>query len=99
MGAYKGVYNIFVIYISKWQKYFACVVTNNSDVTVWPYVLEFAEDGSVHQRYPYYGGKEELGSGKSTKEVAQMARATTLSSLAIYSMGVVEYLISTILRC
>jgi hypothetical protein len=51
----------------------ACVVTNNSDVTVWAYVLEFAEDGSVHQRYPYYGGEEELGRGKSTKEIAPMA--------------------------
>jgi hypothetical protein len=51
----------------------ACVVTNNSDVTVWAYVLEFAEDGSVHQRYPCYRGEEELGSGKSTREVAPMA--------------------------
>jgi hypothetical protein len=51
----------------------ACVVTNHSNVAVWPYVLEFAEDGSVHQRYPNYGGEEQLASGRSTKEVTQMA--------------------------
>lgn len=51
----------------------ACIVSNDSDVTVWPYVLEFAEDGSVHQRYPLLGGEEQLASRRSTKEVAKMA--------------------------
>ena len=50
----------------------ACVIRNNSDVKVWLYVLEFAEDGSVMQRYPGRGGEEQLAPGSSTKEVAQM---------------------------
>jgi hypothetical protein len=60
-------------HIFKNGDHIACVVTNHSDVAVWPYVLEFAEDGSVDQRYPYSGGEELLASGRSTKEVAQMA--------------------------
>jgi len=50
----------------------ACVIRNNSDVKVWPYVLEFAEDGSVSQRYPGRGGEEGLAAGSSTREVAKM---------------------------
>ena len=50
----------------------ACVIRNNSNVKVWPYVLEFAEDGSVTQRYPGTGGEEGLAAGSSTREVAKM---------------------------
>ena len=50
----------------------ACVISNNSDVKVWPYILEFAEDGSVTQRYPGRGGEEGLAAGRSTREVAKM---------------------------
>ena len=50
----------------------ACVIRNKSNVKVWPYVLEFAEDGSVTQRYPGTGGEEGLAAGSSTREVAKM---------------------------
>ena len=50
----------------------ACVIRNKSNVKVWPYVLEFAEDGSVTQRYPGTGGEEGLAPGCSTREVAKM---------------------------
>jgi hypothetical protein len=53
-------------------EHIACVITNNSDDLVYPYILEFAEDGSVSQRYPGRGGEEGLASGSSTKEVAPM---------------------------
>lgn len=51
----------------------ACVITNNSNIAVWPYVLEFAEDGSVNHVYPGERGEELLASGRSTKEVAKMS--------------------------
>jgi len=50
----------------------ACVIRNNSNVKVWPYVLLFGADGSVMQRYPGRGGEEGLEAGSSTKEVAAM---------------------------
>jgi len=53
-------------------EHIACVITNNSAVGVWPYVLEFAEDGSVWQRYPGRGGEERLVSKSNTSEVAQL---------------------------
>ena len=54
------------------EDHIACVITNNSAVRVWPYVLEFAEDGSVWQRYPGRGGDELLASRSNTSEVAQL---------------------------
>jgi Caspase domain len=53
-------------------EHIACVITNNSDDVVYPYILEFAEDGSVSQRYPGQGGEERLDKGMSTREVAPM---------------------------
>jgi hypothetical protein len=50
----------------------ACVITNDSDNRVYPYILEFAEDGSINQRYPAQGGEEGLIGGSSTPEVARM---------------------------
>ena len=45
----------------------ACVIRNKSNVKVWPYVLEFAEDGSVTQRVQE--GRKDLLPG--TREVAK----------------------------
>lgn len=53
-------------------EHIACVIINNSDDVVYPYILEFAEDGSVSQRYPGRGGEEKLDKGMSTREVAPM---------------------------
>jgi len=46
----------------------ACVIRNKSNVKVWPYATEFAEDGSVTQRVQE--GRKDLLPG--TREVAKM---------------------------
>jgi hypothetical protein len=50
----------------------SCIIQNNSSVDVYPYILEFAEDGSVAQRYPSPGGEELLLAKHSTSPVAVM---------------------------
>lgn len=50
----------------------ACVIRNNSDFKVWPYVLEFAEEGTVALRYP--NGYEEGNEGlEATRVVSTMS--------------------------
>ena len=67
----------------------ACVIRNNSGVKVWPYILEYAEDGSVNQHYR--GGEEGLEAGSSTKEVAAMTIGiSTENAFQVAEYGVVK---------